>query len=173
MVEKAVADVGGGFGRRVFVVFGGEEGLQFGVVGRHPLEEDVDQLDLVDVFGGVVFAVGLRGGGDEVEIVFDAGAGLRVAVFVAVIGGVAVADSSAVPGVVWGDLDDGLAYFDVAVSSSSVERFGESSSGLSCRSVTAIIITSGQRPLRKGIVWGGAWTRRNGRIGTFNTRGTA
>lgn len=84
LVEEAVADVGRVLGRGLFIVLGGEEDLEFGVFGRHPVEEDVDQLDLVDVFGGVVFGVGLRGGGDDVEVVFDAGAGFRVAVFVAV-----------------------------------------------------------------------------------------
>lgn len=86
LVEEAVADVGEVFWWGLFVVLAGEEGLQLGVVGRHPFQKNVDQLDLVDVFGGVVFGVGLRGGGDDVEVVFDAGAGFRVAVFVAVVG---------------------------------------------------------------------------------------
>ena len=74
-------------------VVDGEVGAQAGVVGGEPAEEDGDELELVDVFGGVIEAVGGGGALGQGPVVGGTAGGLeKVAVVRAV--GVAVAGSA-------------------------------------------------------------------------------
>ncbi len=85
LVDEVGADV---------AVADGEVGAQGGVVGGEPAEEDGDELELVDVFGGVGGAVGGgRGALGEGPVVGGAARGLES---VAVVWAVGVAVAGAV-----------------------------------------------------------------------------
>lgn len=104
--EELVDDVG----TDVAVVPGGEVGLQAGVVGEEPAEEDGDELELVDVFGRVGGVVRGRGALGQGPAVGGAAGQLER---VTVVGAVGVADAGSAVGIVgWGG--EGLpAYLDV------------------------------------------------------------